>query len=530
MTARNIIPPYPVFPDRYGDPLDNGFVYIGVENLEPVTNPLPVYWDEGLTIPAAQPIRTINGYPSRAGTPSALYADDNFSITVRDSKGLIVYTSLSVSNTADTLRADLAASSGSSLVGFIQSCTDAIHRTMQDKARERKTPEDFGAVGDGTTDDTSAFSLASTSAVLGEYKTLELCAGKTYLVKRSQIFRMVDGVSIVGNGATILVASDAVPQGDYAYGDGIIYVPINTSVKDISIDRVGFDIRRTDMDAISIGVIGTAESAIRTNVKITNCYDTGGFNFLKIRQVKGMVVSGNNVYLTGEGIIAQECSGAISGNVLRYVGVSADLATWNNSQPIQVPAANGMTISGNLLEFTGGTAISTTSVAETYNVAITGNVILNAGLSGIGFGPKADGAISKNITVTGNVIKGFCCAPLSSAHSGIGMVGVGVNSVADGFIISGNTIDFLGTYETYNTTTNDVEGSLNTNKAKGSVFGSTAALQCNGNSNGTTNSDTGTTIITNNIIEHSPSIGLSAIWLTDVTISGNKFRRCLFGL
>ena len=54
----------------------------------------------------------------------------------------------------------LAASTGSSLVGFIQSGTGAVARTVQNKARESVSVLDFGAVGDGVTDDTAGFQSA----------------------------------------------------------------------------------------------------------------------------------------------------------------------------------------------------------------------------------------------------------------------------------------------------------------------------------------------------------------------------------
>lgn len=54
----------------------------------------------------------------------------------------------------------LSASTGSSLVGFIQSGAGAVARTAQAKMRERVSAEDFGAVGDGVVDDTTALNNA----------------------------------------------------------------------------------------------------------------------------------------------------------------------------------------------------------------------------------------------------------------------------------------------------------------------------------------------------------------------------------
>jgi hypothetical protein len=94
MSALSIQPPYPAFAGTDGLPLENGYIWIGTVNLNPQVNPIAVYWDAALTIPAAQPIRTLNGYPGYQGTPSRFYAASDYSIQVLDSKGSVVYTSL----------------------------------------------------------------------------------------------------------------------------------------------------------------------------------------------------------------------------------------------------------------------------------------------------------------------------------------------------------------------------------------------------------------------------------------------------
>jgi hypothetical protein len=94
MSALSIKPPYPAFAGADGLPLENGYIWIGTVNLNPQVNPIAVYWDSSLTIPAALPIRTLNGYPVYQGSPSRFYVATDYSIQVLDSKGSVVYTSL----------------------------------------------------------------------------------------------------------------------------------------------------------------------------------------------------------------------------------------------------------------------------------------------------------------------------------------------------------------------------------------------------------------------------------------------------
>lgn len=112
MSINPVVAPFPIFQDRDGQPLEAGFVYVGVANLDPVTNPIVVYWDRALTITAPQPIRTINGYASRNGSPGALFAASDFSITVKDKQNVLVVTSPSISQSG---LGDIVLAAGESL-------------------------------------------------------------------------------------------------------------------------------------------------------------------------------------------------------------------------------------------------------------------------------------------------------------------------------------------------------------------------------------------------------------------------------
>ena len=94
MSTLSVEPPYPAFADADGQPLEDGYILIGTVNLNPITNPIAVYWDSALTISAVQPIRTSGGYPVYQGTPARIYAASDYSIQVQNKNGTVVYTSL----------------------------------------------------------------------------------------------------------------------------------------------------------------------------------------------------------------------------------------------------------------------------------------------------------------------------------------------------------------------------------------------------------------------------------------------------
>jgi hypothetical protein len=126
MSAVSIKPPYPAFAGADGQPLENGYIWIGTVNLSPQTNPINVYWDAANTIAAPQPIRTLNGYPSRNGTPARFYVANDYSIQVLDSKGSVVYTSLNDNLSGNGFVASNATGNGVQTIFSVSSIPSAI--------------------------------------------------------------------------------------------------------------------------------------------------------------------------------------------------------------------------------------------------------------------------------------------------------------------------------------------------------------------------------------------------------------------
>lgn len=82
---------------------------------------------------------------------------------------------------ADYIKAFFSASGGSELVGSIQSGTGAAAETVQTTLRRAVYPEQFGAVGNGSTNDATALGNAMTAAVALN-ATLMLMPGKDYRI------------------------------------------------------------------------------------------------------------------------------------------------------------------------------------------------------------------------------------------------------------------------------------------------------------------------------------------------------------
>jgi len=194
MTALSIQPPYPVIPDADGQPLENGYIWLGAANLNPQTNPITVYWDAALTQPAAQPIRTRGGYPVYQGTPARLYVGSDYSIQVLDKNGSVVYSAPAATERYGALIISSAD------ISFLQAGANAVVRTAQSKMRDVVSVKDFGAVGDGVADDTVAIQAAIDYMETLNGGTVQVSHGNFKITSTLQIDGG-KGVQLIGQGS-----------------------------------------------------------------------------------------------------------------------------------------------------------------------------------------------------------------------------------------------------------------------------------------------------------------------------------------
>jgi hypothetical protein len=171
------------------------------------TTPATTWQDSALTIANTNPISL------DARGECVLWLDPAvvYKFVLKNAQGVIQWTQDNISNPAalaNSLRADLAASSGASLVGFLQAGAGAVATTVQSKLRECVSVKDFGAVGDwSTTTHTGTDDTAAIQAALNSGSAVYLPPGK---YKISTALTIPAGVSVQG-------ASWAL-SGVFAYG------------------------------------------------------------------------------------------------------------------------------------------------------------------------------------------------------------------------------------------------------------------------------------------------------------------------
>lgn len=206
--------PVPVaqFFDDQGHALVGGFLY---SYLAGTTTPYPTYSDAALSQPNA-----LNCPLDSSGRPTsgAIYlAPVTYKFDLQDTHGVSMrgYPRDNIADYGQLLGLSLSASSGSSLINFIQAGTGAVVRTVQDKLRERFSLADFGVAGIGG-DDTAVFLLAFAAVAANGGGQLDLQHGATYHTTK-RINLSFSNLLLNGHGATIRFTSGNPSVDDRAF-------------------------------------------------------------------------------------------------------------------------------------------------------------------------------------------------------------------------------------------------------------------------------------------------------------------------
>jgi hypothetical protein len=371
------------------------------------------------------------------------------------------------------------------------------------------TPEMYGAVGDGVTDDTEALkdAHASGKSVIGK-------PGATYLVKKSNYIPLLDGRVYDYNFAKVVVdisctISDSVGDGFGRYTNNIFYRSASTAmtdsilVKNLKLHSVAKKVNgigASDASAVRDSHIGWFIIENYTFTSVGESAGGGGPDALpnaicgSALNIVGYKLSLDTLEISdcGHGVVGFSSKVFRARNVRTYYcGVSRDFTTWTNCASILCRSSELIDIEGCYSYITGGTSyfISVGSNLGTKYATIQNCKLVGCGLAAVGAGTRSYApAQTKTEVIDINVtVDGWDCAIGATLHSGMKISIEDLNSSSCDTVKVRGIMDYLAPWETFNSTTLEVDGSYNTNKKKGGTVGSQYGIQCYAVKSGTVN-------------------------------------------
>jgi parallel beta-helix repeat protein len=357
---------------------------------------------------------TLSAAPDASGAGLQIYIDGVYqeAATYSVSGSTLTFTEAPPLNSGIEvvkLQAEELGSTTSNLITYTPAGTGAIDTTVQTKLRESVSVKDFGAVGDGVTDDTAAIQAAIDSAPGGLFfpkgtYAVTPVSGQNYCL-------LIDAktIHLYGNNATISMATTDVKQ--------------------------ALRILNSDNFVISgLSFVGSA----------TNGSD-GGQGLLQLSQCDNAVI---------ENCIVKDanCDG-ISMAVCNNITVANCIFENCSKSSLYASQSTGVSLSGNIIKNIGGHLTSSAIVGS--GIQLSGNtdcsVVGNSIIDGLGIGilcnQSGTSAPKRNI-ISGNTVKGITNPTNISVSSGIRLS----NSATDkacATVVEGNFVQACGVYNFY---------------------------------------------------------------------------------
>ena len=337
---------------------------------------------------------------------------------------------------------DLMAPSGSNSVGYLPAGTGAVATTVQTKLRESVSVKDFGAVGNGVTDDTAAIQQAFTAATAFVPKKTVFFPAGIYVINP---LTLIDpfGCSIDGDGQNVSIIKPSVLNTGVvtAYQHIVYNTDSNFTVSNIQIDLTNvtltgvypslqrsyhllaynctnWSIRNCSFTGISNNHIGVYANG-GNYWEITDCYfenlvpSIQYSQAINIQEYSGTHRVLNNV-MNGTGLFSNSGDGLVSNNVTYNISFGAGLAFGTF-----IDCKNNVITNNHCTGGFGSPDVNATYTSGIENWGsdsiISGNYCANNSGSGISHGGYR-GVVSGNIC-------------LNNAQGGTGLNGITVYSI-----------------------------------------------------------------------------------------------------
>lgn len=459
---------------------------------------------EGLAYASLLPPYTVNDASMVGCLPYDFEADSVNPIYVNVSE--------QISALAYAVQEVLAMPTGASLIGYRASPSASVPRAIDSKMGEVVSVKDFGAVGDGVSDDSGAISAALSWAASAPGSVIYFPSG-TYLTSSS--FSIPDSTTLTGAGAyatTILstqpglVVLSRVKSSRTAanieirdlsigsrttgtvgvkfvlcVGTALMRVGFLGCAQNYHVDR-GYDHTIRDCFASDFNGIPCGSSRLWSSVDTDYVYDTCISNFrylnsgvgnftgsdpaalyirrgvnLTINQINANSLGASGTYQNGI-ILENDCQGVLVSDCL-FVHVNYGLLTQVGSGVSVSPSCTTL----HAINVDQATASCYGFVAGTFTTVIGG--CLTPNLAGIGINPIVIYPGASFMTFDGTTISGFSGSPGGSGFyfngcSNISVVNCQISGCTNAFQLSGTTSNLRVIGNNTNACANKVNGSV----------------------------------------------------------------------